>query len=745
MTIGEQYEDALAHAEEEGLALPNSEDSHRSALNSLLSGEDSANPDSLGSAKEAHIPWRYLPGFWPLLYLGLEVIFHMLLILLQHWSVAFRCRVRFQAVDDISRATHVKAVPRPHTGNGKTVLTEIEASPLGQTFEFHRRKYVYDSRSVSFIKIRCRVDRPLSVYRQWRGLPSEDAVDSARIMYGLNKFEMATPEFMELYKRQLLSPFTIFQLFCTGLWLLDSYWQYSLFTLFMIATFEATVVMQRLKNLQTLKGMGNDVVGVKVFRAGRWQSSTTEDLLPGDLFSLKRSKKHDTVPCDCLLIRGSAVLNEANLTGESVPQMKEGLAGSKDGDDEILDMKAGHHKVFTLFGGTTILSSNSQGVAVVEEDEENEEGEGEENSNSEEEDVGELDMGYGETPDKGCLCYVLRTGFSSSQGKLVRMIEGSTENVRTDTKDTVRLLLLLLVFAVSASGYVLREGMKDGSKRSKYQLLLHCILIVTSVIPPELPMQMALAVNSSLMALMKMQIFCTEPYRVPTAGMVEVCLFDKTGTLTTDELVAVGVALPTNSYRGGRVPGGEGAGATAENELVPMIQAPAAATLVLGGCQSLVVVEGSEAGDPIEAASMKAIKWEVVPNQPNICRPRATPVPKPNPKVGNSIVGRVPTQVVSGGTEPTVGRGALGKPVVLEGLSVPALEIVTRHHFSSKLQRMSTVARTQGTGVWWVLVKGSPEAIGARLAVGQRPSDYDARAAKLARGGMRVLALAYKQ
>lgn len=86
------------------------------------------------------------------------------------------------------------------------------------------------------------------------------------------------------------------------------------------------------------------------------------------------------------------------------------------------------------------------------------------------------------------------------------MIEGSTETVRTDTKDTVRLLLLLLIFAVTASGYVLNEGMKEAHRRSKYQLLLRCILIVTSVIPPELPMQMALAVNSSLMALMKMQV-----------------------------------------------------------------------------------------------------------------------------------------------------------------------------------------------------------------------------------------------
>lgn len=44
-----------------------------------------------------------------------------------------------------------------------------------------------------------------------------------------------------------------------------------------------------------------------------------------------------------------------------------------------------------------------------------------------------------------------------------------------------------------------------------------------------------------------------------------------------------------------------------------------------------------------------------------------------------------------------------------------------------------------------MLVKGSPEAIGARLREGQRPTDYDERAARLAKGGMRVLALAYKR
>ena len=57
----------------------------------------------------------------------------------------------------------------------------------------------------------------------------------------------------------------------------------------------------------------------------RWELSKTTELVPGDVFSLLATKDNDIVPCDCLLLRGSAVVNEATLTGESIPQMKDAV------------------------------------------------------------------------------------------------------------------------------------------------------------------------------------------------------------------------------------------------------------------------------------------------------------------------------------------------------------------------------------------------------------------------------------
>lgn len=229
-------------------------------------------------------------------------------------------------------------------------------------------------------------------------------------------------------------------------------------------------------------------------------------------------------------------------------------------------------------------------------------------------------------------------------------------------------------------------------------------MIITSVIPPELNMQMALAVNNSLMTLMKMQVFCTEPYRVPIAGKLDACLFDKTGTLTTDELAAVGVCKSNAISKNAK---------GSKESLTPMTQVDDEAALVLAGCHSLVLIDGQVTGDPLESAALKSMRWRI-----NESNGHATPAPATEKKEG-------------------------GKPIAMPGnINIRQVEILARHHFSSKLQRMSCVVRDFHNRTVYAVAKGSPEAIGNLLE--NVPDGFHETAKALAKNGYRVIALSYK-
>jgi cation-transporting ATPase 13A1 len=113
-------------------------------------------------------------------------------------------------------------------------------------------------------------------------------------------------------------------------------------------------------------------------------------------------------------------------------------------------------------------------------------------------------------------------------------------------------------------------------------------MIVTSVVPPELPMELSLAVNNSLLALMKLGIFCTEPFRIPVAGAIDVCCFDKTGTLTADEFLVKGIAGLDPPSVGAAAPGPDGGGGPKKPVMITAATAPDTTKWVLAACHALV-------------------------------------------------------------------------------------------------------------------------------------------------------------
>jgi magnesium-transporting ATPase (P-type) len=67
-------------------------------------------------------------------------------------------------------------------------------------------------------------------------------------------------------------------------------------------------------------------------------------------------------------------------------------------------------------------------------------------------------------PDGGCLALVQRTGFATSQGKLMRRIMFATEPVSANSRESALFILFFLVWAIVAAAYVLYHGLQDETR-----------------------------------------------------------------------------------------------------------------------------------------------------------------------------------------------------------------------------------------------------------------------------------------
>ncbi|KAI1824092.1 hypothetical protein F4861DRAFT_281319 [Xylaria intraflava] len=625
---------------------------------------------------------------WTFVWCGSIITLQSLVWLSTNWSVDLRASFTATKAKKLQEAQLIKIIPVANAGSAEicTISRDKVGDKTNFSFLFQKRRFLYDPAKLSFSPLAYDIDaepKPLiDKFQKCKGITSQAELTRLERYYGTNTFDIPVPTFTELFKEHAVAPFFVFQVFCVGLWMLDEYWYYSLFTLFMLVAFESTVVWQRQRTLTEFRGMSIKPYDMWVYRFGKWTEIQSDMLLPGDLVSVGRTKEDSGVACDMLLVEGTAIVNEAMLSGESTPLLKGSIQlrpGDAPLDTEGLDRNA------FLWGGTKVLQVT--------------------HGNPDEEKP-KLASGVPTPPDNGAMAVVMKTGFETSQGSLVRTMIYSTERVSANNVEALLFILFLLIFALAASWYVWDEGVKKDRKRSK--LLLDCVLIVTSVVPPELPMELSLAVNTSLAALAKFAIFCTEPFRIPFAGRIDIACFDKTGTLTGEDLVVEGIAGLGLGHTGTDTPR-ESDGA--HSHMVAVKQAGMETTLVLATAHALVRLdEGDIVGDPMEKATLNALGWGLGKND-------------------------ILASKAGVATKDTAGT----------------VQIKRRFQFSSALKRQSSVAtvnvvdpktarRIRGT---FVGVKGAPETIMGMLVT--VPDDYEETYKYFTRRGSRVLALAYKQ
>lgn len=573
-----------------------------------------------------------------------------------YWSVSFRCLLSCRHVTSPETASLVKVIPIPNNGFTELVLLNSFKDQDLQTitwFRYQEIKYVWNIDKKCFHSLQFPIADTIEQYINSKGYSSDEQLAKSVQLYGLNKLNIQLPKFNDLFIEKATAPFFVFQVFCITLWCFDKYWYYSLFTLAMLVLFECTLVKQQLRNMAEIRNMGNQSINLFVYRNKKWQSILSDQLTPGDMVSITRANDAQTVPCDLLLLKGSCIVDESLLTGESIPQMKEPIENIAD-YSRNLDFET-DKKLHILFSGTRVVQHTSPTKTT---------------------------SSVRASPDNGCIAFVLRTGFNTSQGNLLQTILFGVKHVTANNVETLAFILFLLIFAIAAASYLWIKGTEDPN-RSRYKLFLECTLILTSVIPPELPVELSLAVNSSILSLSKLGIYCTEPFRIPFAGKVEICCFDKTGTLTKDALIVEGIA-------------------GIKKEMMPMIDAPEHTIQVLASCHSLVQLEDTLVGDPIEKVSLDAINWLLCKN--DFIAPKKS--------------------------------------------RMPPLKIISRFYFSSSLKRMSVLAsykctKTLNKVVHIATVKGAPEVLKSMLQ--NIPSNYDSTYLELAGRGARVLALARKE
>lgn len=152
---------------------------------------------------------------------------------------------------------------------------------------------------------------------------------------------------------EVLNPFYIFQVFSMAVFVWEGYRIYAGCIFVLSALSIMVTIYETRKNNESIRNMAKYVCPImcmKVVNEGAELAQIDSDeLVPGDVIKVPEGL---VLPCDLVLLTGSAIVNESILTGESIPVMKQSLPVINTERYVIEECSK-----YTLFGGTMVIQT----------------------------------------------------------------------------------------------------------------------------------------------------------------------------------------------------------------------------------------------------------------------------------------------------------------------------------------------------------------------------------------------------
>ncbi|KAH7152534.1 hypothetical protein B0J13DRAFT_548672 [Dactylonectria estremocensis] len=509
------------------------------------------------------------------------------------------------------------------------------------------------------------------------GLDSDEK-NVRETVFGANLIDIEQKSTGQLLVDEVLHPFYIFQVASLVLWSLDSYYYYAACIFIMSVGSIAATLIETKSTMKRLREISRFECDVRVLRNGFWRYIASSDLVPGDVYELS-DPNLTQFPSDSLLLAGDCIVNESMLTGESVPVSK---LPATDETLRSMDLAASSVTPDTarhfLFCGTKIIRARRP--------QEDQDG------------------------DAVALALVVRTGFNTTKGSLVRSMLFPKPSGFKFYRDSFRYISVMAIIAgigfVASFVNFIRLGV------AWHLVIVRALDLITIVVPPALPATLTIGTNFALNRLKRKQIFCISPQRVNVGGKIDIMCFDKTGTLTEDGLDVLGVRVvrrETNKF----------CEIISEPQLLlaeAMHQGPQssvrAALHTMATCHTLRSVDDELVGDPLDLKMFEFTRWSYEEGKQ------------------------------SGGEGEDEEQGGLAPSIARPPNATLELGVLKSFEFVSQLRRASVIVRQFGQKSGDIFVKGAPEAMREICRPESFPSDYDELLSFYTHKGYRVIGCA---